>query len=77
MPEQHSLIDTDAWEGLSPLKFNIGGCDYSIIKDTSRLRNQPSWYVQRHSDWKMTERYYTWPDGAFSAVLWSRCKWTT
>ena len=64
-----------AWGGSDEIHFNLYGRDYIILKDTSRKRNQPSWYAQRMNDLRTTVRYYTWPDGAFSAVLWERCSW--
>ena len=59
------------------INFEMMGCSYRIIQDRDRRkRRQPSWYVLRMSDHALTERYYTWPDGAFSAVYWQRCNWT-
>lgn len=73
MNEQSKWWDEDAVE---PITFKLHGCDYRIIQDTVRLwMRKPSWYVQRMSDLAMTERHYTWPDGAFSAVFWQRCNW--
>ena len=51
------------------------GIEYRIIKDPSRDRLQPQWYAQRNSDWRVSRRFYSWPEGAFSAILWGRVEW--
>lgn len=72
MPEQLQMrVDQYA-----PIPFTLFGCDYEIVHDASRSRLKPKWYVVRLSDFYTTDRYYTWPDGAFSAVFWGRCKWS-
>lgn len=58
------------------IDFSLHGNLYVINCDTSRAPHRPRWYVQRMSDLRTTERYYSWPDGAFAAVFWSRCQWT-
>lgn len=58
-----------------PISFQLHGCDYRILHDDSRGRHQPKWYVQRMTDMRITERFYQWPDGAFSSVFWGRAKW--
>ena len=62
-------------DGDADIPFELYGCKYEIKRDTSRQRLSPQWYVQRMSDLRTTKRYYSWPDGAFSAVLWERCSW--
>lgn len=63
-------IDPDA-----PIPFELYGVKYEIKRDTSRRYLQPQWYVQRMNDLRVTKRFYSWPDGAFAAVLWERCSW--
>lgn len=62
-------------DGNADIPFELYGVKYEIKRDTSRRISQPQWYVQRMSDLRCTKRYYSWPDGAFSAVLWERCSW--
>jgi len=68
----HDLIPVHE---LEPIDFTIANARYRIIYEPTRARLQPKWYVQRMQDLRVTERYYSWPDGAFSAVLWGRAKW--
>lgn len=71
MTEQLQMnIDPDA-----DIPFELYGVKYEIKRDTSRRYLQPQWYVQRMTDLRCTKRYYSWPDGAFSAVLWERAQW--
>lgn len=60
---------------LSPITFSMGGITYEIVKDTSRPRLAPSWWVRRLWDGRASKRYYSHPDGAFSAVYWNRVQW--
>jgi hypothetical protein len=62
-------------DGDANIPFELYGCKYEIKRDTSRKALSPQWYVQRMTDLRTTKRYYSWPDGAFSAVLWERCSW--
>lgn len=73
MPEQTRMPEVDRND---PVTFNLHGCEYRVIQDTVRASlRKPSWWVQRMSDLRMTERHYNHPDGAFSAVYWDRCNW--
>lgn len=58
----------------SRITFQIYGAEYQVRK-AERNRNEPSYFVVRMRDMHRTKRYYSWPDGAFSAVLWERCSW--
>jgi hypothetical protein len=44
------------------------GGRYLIIKDTSRRRLAPKWYVERLNDLKVSRRFYSRPSGAFTAL---------
>jgi len=58
--------------------FRIEYCGgiYLIIHDDSRERLSPAWFVSRENDGATSERFYSWPDGAFSALFWNRVKWS-
>ena len=74
MSQQTELgLYTDA--DTETIRFELNGCKYQIKRDVSRQPLMPQWYVQRMSDLQTTKRYYSWPDGAFSAVFWGRCGW--
>ena len=64
------------WAGTDyQVSFTLHGCEYVISNDATRAHLKPSWYVQRMTDLRTTKRYYSWPDGAFSAVVWGRAEW--
>ena len=53
------------------------GGKYYIAKDNSRSRNSPAWFVMRLNDMAQSERFYSWPNGAFTAlsensIVWSK-----
>ena len=62
---------------LEPWDVTHCGGRYCIAKDMSRGRNCPAWFVMRLNDMAQSERFYSWPNGAFTAlsensIVWSK-----
>lgn len=57
--------------------WNVEHCGgkYRIRFDNNRPHLKPAWYVLRVNDYAQSERYYSWPEGAFSALSWGRINW--
>ncbi len=60
-----------------PWEIQFCGGEYHIVYDNSRKRNSPAWFVMRLNDMAQSERFYSWPNGAFTAlsensIVWSK-----
>lgn len=75
MSKQKELFTKRDGERGDSIKVEFNGCSYRIRYDSSRRLTQPKFYVQRMSDFRDSERYYSFPEGAFSALTWGRIKW--
>ncbi len=70
LSQQHDLFSLrETW------KVTHCGASYLIEFNMTRGRNVPSWYVIRINDGAKSERFYSWPEGAFSALSWGRIHW--
>lgn len=54
----------------------FAGGEYEIIYCNTRPRLSPKWYVYRKNDLARSERFYSWPDGAFRALCSGAIKWS-
>jgi len=60
-----------------PVLIHWAGATYEIMYDGARTANfvhPPRWYAQRQ-DLMTTERYYSSPVGAFTAIYTGSAKW--
>ena len=60
-----------------PVFFSFAGGNYKIMYDSTRTASfihPPRWFVQR-SDLRTTERFYSSPVGAFTAVYTGSASW--
>lgn len=60
-----------------PWEVKHCGGEYYIARDDSRDRLSPKWFVMRLNDMAQSERFYSWPNGAFTAlsensIVWSK-----
>jgi hypothetical protein len=61
-------------------KVEYAGNTYHILKDVRTDVNYPhppSWYVCRASDGYVSKRYYSQPQGAFTALVTGAIQWTS
>jgi len=72
MNDQAKLFEEPA---TNTITIDYEGNRYYISYDSSRRLTQPKWYAQRSSDLRVSERFYTYPEGAFSALTWGRINW--
>ena len=59
-----------------PWYVEYTGGRYKIYYDTKRKDLQPKWRILRVNDMAFSKRWYSWPEGAFSALSWGRIEWT-
>lgn len=53
----------------------FAGGEYEIVYCENRPRLSPSWAVVRLNDMAESERYYSWPNGAFTALSSGAINW--
>lgn len=55
---------------------SFAGGEYEIAYCNTRPHLSPKWFVIRKNDMAQSERFYSWPDGAFRALCSGAIKWS-
>ena len=60
----------------SPWTIKYCGRTYQIRYDITREYNEPKWYVIDITNLRVSHRFYSWPEGAFTALRTGSLSWT-
>lgn len=72
--QPHLPLDGDCPQ----VNVQFAGASYEIKKDIRTdvsYPHPPSWYVQRLTDYRVSKRYYSQPQGAFTALVTGAIQW--
>lgn len=62
--------ENDSWH------IQFAGGEYEIAYCSTRPQLSPKWFVIRKNDMAQSERFYSWPNGAFTALSSGAIKWS-